>query len=214
MRLVGEGFAVGLAGGAACLATCAPVLLPFIAAGEGPRWRSVVALGQFLLGRLAGYLVFGVLAWIAGLTLLSSPRWRGWLVGSAYLGVAILMVSYGFSQPRAVCAATPAREMLARARDRWPSLLPVMLGLLTGLNLCPPFVLAVTRAADAGGLLGSLTFFSAFFVGTSVYLVPLPLLGMLRRPEAVRTVARLAAGVVGVYCAYLGLVALIGGLPS
>ncbi|HNX51118.1 MAG TPA: sulfite exporter TauE/SafE family protein [Thermoanaerobaculaceae bacterium] len=212
-QLLGEGLVVGLAGGTGCLATCGPVLLPYLLAEEGrSRWQSLLALGQLLLGRLVGYLAIGLLAWLAGMTVLASPRWRAWLVGVAYLGVAVLMVAYGFSPASRRCAATPGAGLLARVRARWPALLPAALGLLTGLNLCPPFVVAIARAADAGGLLGSLTFFSAFFVGTSVYLVPLPLLGWLRRPEAVRTTARLAAGVVGVYFAYLGLVNLIGGL--
>jgi sulfite exporter TauE/SafE len=212
-QLLGEGLAIGLAGGTGCLATCGPVLLPYLLAEQGrSRWSSMLALAQLLLGRLVGYLAFGLVAWIAGLTLLGHPRWRAWLVGTAYLGVAILMIAYGFSPATRGCAGTPGAGILGQVRARWPALLPAALGLFTGLNLCPPFVVAITRAADAGGLAGSLAFFSAFFVGTSVYLVPLPLLGWLRRPEAVRTTARLAAGVVGVYFAYLGLATLIGGL--
>jgi sulfite exporter TauE/SafE len=211
-RLLGEGFALGLAGGTACLATCAPVLLPYLLAeGERPR-RSLLALGQFLAGRLAGYLAFGVLAWLLGLTLLQDPRRRAIFMGVAYLVLAVALAIYGFGRLEARCAAEPASKVLDRLRARWPEALPACLGLLTGLSLCPPFLLAITRGADAGGLVGSLAFFAAFFVGTSLYLAPLPLVGLLRRPDAIRTVARLAAGVVGVYFAYLGLVALLGGL--
>jgi sulfite exporter TauE/SafE len=213
-QLLGEGLIVGLAGGTGCLATCGPVLLPYLLAEEGrSRWKSVLALGQLLLGRLVGYLTIGLLAWIVGMALLGSPRWRAWMAGAAYLGVAILMVAYGFFPARKGGATTPGAGALVRVRARWPALFPAALGLLTGLNLCPPFVVAITRAADAGGLGGSLAFFSAFYVGTSVFIVPLPLVGWLRRPEAVRMTARLAAGVVGVYFAYLGLVTLIGGIP-
>ncbi|MFH1176111.1 MAG: sulfite exporter TauE/SafE family protein, partial [Acidobacteriota bacterium] len=123
----------------------------------------------------------------------------------------VLLIVYGFRQPPATCAAVPAAELLSGVRRRWPAALPAALGLLTGLSLCPPFLLAITRAADAGGLGGSLAFFLAFFCGTSAYLVPLPLVGLLRRPAVVRTVGRLAAGVVGAYFAYRGLVALLGG---
>lgn len=211
-RLLGEGVVLGLAGGTACLATCAPVLLPFLLAeGERPR-HSFLALGQFLAGRLVGYLAFGVLAWLLGLTLLAEPRRRALLTGAAYLALAAAMIVYGFSTPRTTCAAEQAPGTLERLRARWPDALPTLLGLLTGVSLCPPFLLAIARGADAGGLLGSLIFFAAFFLGTSAYLVPLPLLGLLRRSEAMRTISRLAAGVVGVYFAYLGTVALLGGL--
>jgi sulfite exporter TauE/SafE len=211
-RLLGEGLALGLASGTACLATCVPVLLPYLLAeGDRPRW-SLNALGQFLAGRLVGYLAFAVLAWLLGVTLLGDARRRAVLTGAAYLVLAVALAAYGFSSSRAACAAEASGGLVARVRSRWPRLMPATLGLLTGLSLCPPFLLAIARGADAGGLAGSLLFFAAFFVGTSAYLVPLPLAGFLRRGRSVRTVARLAAGVVGVYFAYLGTVALLGGL--
>jgi hypothetical protein len=212
LRLTGEGLALGLAGGSACLATCAPVLLPLLVAeGERPRW-SFAALGSFLAGRLVGYLAFAVIAWAAGVALAGEPAWRSALAGAAYLILAVLLAIYGFRSPRGACAAEPASGWLGRLRGRRPAAFPVALGLLTGLSLCPPFLLAVTRAADAGGLGDALVFFAAFFCGTSAWVVPLPLVGLLRRTETVRTVGRLAAGVVGVYFGYLGLTALVGGL--
>jgi hypothetical protein len=86
--------------------------------------------------------------------------------------------------------------------------LPPLLGLLTGLNLCPPFLLAFTEAAATGTLAGSLLFFLAFYATTSLFFIPLPLLGTLGRFPVVRTVGRLAAGVVGVYYVYRGLTML------
>jgi hypothetical protein len=214
VRLLAEGFAVGLVGGTACLATCVPVLLPYLLAeGERPRWDGA-ALGSFLLGRLAGYLSFALLAWLLGVTLLEGWASRALLVGAAYLALGGLLIVYGFRRPPTACAAAPAAGLLARVRSRWPTALPAVLGLLTGLSLCPPFLLAVTRAADSGGLAGSLAFFAAFYCATSLYLIPLPFAGLLRRRVVVRTVGRLAAGVVGAYFAYLGLIALLGGLTS
>ena len=49
-----EGFILGLSSGVACIATCAPVLIPYLL-GEG---KGIVhncwVTGQFLLGRLVG----------------------------------------------------------------------------------------------------------------------------------------------------------------
>jgi len=213
-RLLAEGFVVGLAGGTACLSTCLPVLLPYLVAeGEQPRF-DVGALGGFLLGRLLGYLGFALAAWLLGAAIMARPGAHALLTGAAYLALGALLLVYGFRDRRATCAAVPVAGFLDRLHARWPAGLPAALGLLTGLSLCPPFLLAVTRAADAGGLGGSLTFFAAFFCATSLYVVPLPLAGLFRRREAVRSVGRLAAGVVGAYFAYLGLVALLGGVMS
>jgi sulfite exporter TauE/SafE len=212
VRLLGEGLALGLAGGTACLTTCAPVLLPFLVAeSDRPRW-SLQALASFLLGRLAGYLTFAVIAWVLGTVLLHDPARRAVLLGAAYLALATLLIVYGFTRPRTACAAEPVTGLLGRIRNRWPAAFPASLGLLTGLSVCPPFLLAIARGADAGGLSGALLFFVAFFCGTSIFLLPLPLVGLLRRPTAVRTIGRLTAGVAGVYFAYLGLTALLGGL--
>jgi hypothetical protein len=55
-----ERFLLGLANGGVCLAYCAPVLVPYLlGAGDTVR-RSVVSVGEFLGGRLAGYLTFAV----------------------------------------------------------------------------------------------------------------------------------------------------------
>jgi hypothetical protein len=53
-------------------------------------------------------------------------------------------------------------------------------------------------------------FFAAFFVGTSVYILPLAMLGLGRRVEALQYIGRLAAGVMGVFYLYLGILSLKG----
>jgi hypothetical protein len=58
-----DGFILGLSNGVACMATCAPVLIPYLL-GEGKGIvRNYWVTGQFLFGRLLGYLLFAVLAW-------------------------------------------------------------------------------------------------------------------------------------------------------
>jgi len=92
------------------------------------------------------------------------------------------------------------------------SFVPFLLGFFTGLNVCPPFLLAFAGAAGTGSLPGSLLFFAAFFLGTSVFFIPAPLLGALGRSSAARTIARMAGGVVGLYYACTGVLALLGGI--
>ena len=84
------------------------------------------------------------------------------------------------------------------------------LGFLTGLSLCPPFVVAGVRAAELHNLIAALLFFAVFFVGTSIWFVPFLGLGCVRRNEAVMTVARMTMVLIALYYFYLGSMLLIG----
>jgi sulfite exporter TauE/SafE len=205
-----QGFLLGLANGTSCVAFCAPIFLPFIL-GEGRTVRrNFPLLIQFLAGRLGGYLLFGVAAWQMG-------RWiqgfasHGIFMGTAYLLLAALLMAYGFSTPKALCAAEGGRVWLSWVSARFPSILPVLLGLLTGLTLCPPFLAAFADASSRASLADSLAFFAAFFMGTAMFFIPLPFTGLLRRFNPVRIVGRLACAMTGCYYLYKSLILFYAG---
>jgi sulfite exporter TauE/SafE len=206
-----EGFLLGLASGGVCLAYCAPVLVPYLL-GEGkPVRSSAVAVGGFLSGRLAGYLAFAVLAWLTHFALVDNLPHQKIVTGAATIVLALLLIAYGCAGPSPRCrAATTAR--LGRLPLRSPFLVPAFLGVITGVSVCPPFLMAFENAAQFSTLRQSLLFFGAFFIGTSVYLAPLPLVGLAGRHEVIRIVGRLASGVVGLFYLYSGFVNLIAGL--
>ncbi len=205
-----EGFLLGLANGSVCLAYCAPLLVPYLL-GEGDTVRgSAVSVGGFLGGRLVGYLTFAVLAWLTHFAILDHLPCQELLIGVAMTGLALLLIVYGFAGGPHRCGATAAQEAIRRSRFRGFLPLPVVLGLVTGMNVCPPFLLAFGSAAQLPGLGQSLLFFTAFFAGTSIYLAPLPLVGVAGHREIIRTIGRLAAGVVGLFYLYCGVVNMIG----
>jgi sulfite exporter TauE/SafE len=203
-----EPLLLGLSSGTVCLAFCAPVLVPYLLGEGGSIRRDAVVLTEFLLGRLAGYVLFALAAWLIGFSLLPSGAWRGFVFGPAYLVLSVLLIIYGFITPRSWCAARAVPPFAGA------SFLPLVLGFLTGINVCPPFLMALTRAADAKSALDSVRFFLVFFVGTAVYFVPMPLFGALGSARVLKTVGRLAAGIIGVYYLYVGLVTLYGGMRS
>lgn len=207
-----EAFALGLASGTACLVYCAPVLVPYLL-GEGKDIRrNVLLLAQFLLGRLAGYVLFALLAWGVGLQVAPGTQWREVGFGLTYVVLAVFLVVYGFTNAGAWCAGPRAPRFLQGLASRWPAVLPVVLGFLTGVNLCPPFLLALTRAAGSSSALQSVYFFIFFFLGTLVYFLPMPLVGAFRFFGAMRTIGRLASGIIGIYYFYVGLLTLYGGI--
>ena len=206
-----QAFLLGISNGAVCIAYCAPVLLPYLL-GEGAGIRSNAYLvARFLAGRLLGYLLFGVLAWAVGrIVLPESLLWREAVIGGADMVLAALLVLYGFFHVGGGCAAERAERRLGKFGERWPALMPAALGLFTGLNFCPPFLLAFGNAAAEANLLKTLMFFFLFFLGTSVFFVPFPLVGAARRAKVLATVGKMAAGIMGVYYFYTGLMLAIG----
>jgi sulfite exporter TauE/SafE len=101
----------------------------------------------------------------------------------------------------------------AQARlNRWPALLPVGMGLVAGLKICPPLLLAFTTAAGTGSLGGSLFLFLMFFLGTSVYFLPVSLLGAFTRLPDLRMVGKFAAVIVAVYYLFSGVLLFTGGV--
>jgi hypothetical protein len=208
---IGEPLLLGFSSGLACLAACGPVLLPWLAAagagwggGPAPGAGTPARLAGFLAGRLAGYLVFAVVAWALGLALPLAG-------GPAIVLAAIVDVALGaMLGVYAVRPARPAARCGPAARWRPRGLGPVALGLFTGLNLCPPFVAATVRAAQAHSLPAALGFFALFFAGTLVWFLPFLGIGAVRRFTAVPAVARFTVGVVAVYYGGRGIVTLTG----
>jgi sulfite exporter TauE/SafE len=76
---------------------------------------------------------------------------------------------------------------------------PILLGIVTGINVCPSFLLAFSRSVTLSGPLAGMLFFAAFFLGTSIFMVPLSFVGMLGRKKLFRTIARMAAVLVAAW---------------
>jgi sulfite exporter TauE/SafE len=208
-----QGFLLGLANGTSCLAYCAPVFLPFLL-GEGRTVRRNIALLiQFLAGRLGGYLLFGITAWQLGQWIQKSGS-HAIFMGAAYLVLAALLIAYGFSTPKARCAAEAGNKWLFPITTRFPAMLPTILGLLTGVSLCPPFLAAFADASSRTSVGGSLAYFAAFFMGTALFFIPLPFTGFLRKFNPLRIVGRLVCGITGISYLYKGAVMFYTGFIS
>jgi sulfite exporter TauE/SafE len=206
-----EGFILGLSSGVTCVAYCAPGLVPYLL-GEGKSVARNSALTvQFLLGRLSGYLLFAVIAWSINRSILHRLSNPELLTGPAYVIFSILLIFYGFFNTTPSCAMTRMNRLRQKWGTIWPASLPVFAGFATGLNFCPPFLLAFTGAVEKATLLKSMLFFFAFFLGTSTFFIPMPFLGIFRGISALRIIGKMAAGLIGFYYLYCGILMIIGG---
>jgi sulfite exporter TauE/SafE len=209
---IGEAVLLGFSSGPACIASCGPVLLPWLAAEKRRVSPTFGLLAGFLAGRFAGYLAFAVLAWAAGTAVPAAGH--SLVFGMAHVAVAVLLGRQALRLGRAKqpCGQACASCAAAKRPTRLPEAGPAALGLLTGLSICPPFVAAAARAAETGSLLLSLAFFSLFFVGTAAWFLPFAGAGLFEKLEPVSQVARFVMMLLACYYAYLGLMALAGSL--
>lgn len=209
--IFGEALVLGLSSGPACMVSCGPVLIPSLLV-EGASVRlSTRFLSAFLAGLFLGYLLFAAVAWELGALLAFPPAKRLVMGGIIHVLLAGVLIWYAYSvgRPRALPRPGPDLVTIGVARKRGISG-PAALGLLTGLSLCPPFLIAGVRAGEMNNVASALLFFAMFFVGTTIWFVPLVSLGCVRRNEAVTTVARMAMVLIALYYVYLGSAMLVG----
>jgi sulfite exporter TauE/SafE len=189
--MLSRAFLLGLATAPFCAAACAPVFLPVVLSREKARFGAqAAALGEFLLGRLVAYAAVGlVVGWIGGAAGARMPPWA-MPAATALLGAALLL--YAVSE-------TTHESAFCRAVKRWGrgGTFPLLLGLLTGANICPPFVTAMTDALKTGGAVNGLAYFVAFFVATSLVSLPLLVLALGSFLPVVQSLGRVACGFVG-----------------
>jgi sulfite exporter TauE/SafE len=207
----GEALVLGLASGPACIAACGPVLVPSLLTERAGIRPHVRYLSVFLTARLLGYMIFAVVAWELGALVSLPPAPRLLMIGVVYVLLAGVLLWYAYSARRS-CAQPCAESKLVKiAENRNHGITgAASLGLLTGLNLCPPFLVAGVRAAQLGSMAAALFFFIAFFLGTSIWFVPFISLGCIVRNQAVITVARMAMVLIALYYLSMGIAMLLG----
>lgn len=204
-----EGFILGLSTGAVCIAYCGPVLVPYLM-GEGSSiLKSTWYLGLFLAGRLLAYLLVGFLAGVLGAAFLQHSGFKPAVMGIINMALAVMLILYGFYRFREICLGKSQQQIEKLMGVRWPYLVPFAGGAITGINICPPFLLVFAQAASSHQVAGSVLYFFMFFLGTSVYFIPFPLIGFFRRQQVLRIIGKFTAIFAGLYFFYQGLIMLI-----
>ena len=204
---------LGLTSGGACLASCGPLAAALLASEEVSFKRSSALLTVFLSGRLLGYLGWAVLSWLLGWLILQSPKGIAFF-SAADLALGAWLIYYGIRPPVPSHGNCPGAT-LNPTHSSWNSHQAFfrggIWGFLSGLQICPPFLTAVSEAARTGSLGGSLLFFFIFYLGTGIWFLPFPFIGTLGRFRQVAQVARFLTLPLGAYFIYSGFIAIAGG---
>jgi len=195
-----EGVLLGLSTGLFCLVSCAPALVPFLM-GEDRHLRGTAsALAGITVGRFAAYLLVGALVGAAA-SALQGPLLTT-ISAIAMIGIAVVLIAFSLRGRNTPSCQCTLKKLPAAG-------LPVAVGFLTGISPCPPFLLAISRAAALGSVVSGIALFAGFFTGTSVYLLLFFPLGCAGRWEQVRTVGRIAAIIAGMFYLVMGIIALL-----
>ncbi len=200
-----EGILLGLGTGPVCLAYCGPVLLPYLLGENQNISKNFFYVTLFLTGRLSAYIAIGLIAGFAGKMFLQPNNLTLLLTGISYVVLSVLLIYYGFYRFNQVCLGKTGIKIAHGDGRKMTYIVPLTGGALTGINLCPPFILAITEVAAAHNVTVSILFFIMFFIGTSLFFVPLPFLGFFKRQHVLRVVGKFAAILAGVTYLYKGV---------
>jgi len=182
------GFLAGLSTGVYCLGLCLPIFLPVLLSQKRNLKSSFSLILEFSAGRLSGYLVFGlIIGWLGQIIQSNFIHLLASLI-NVWNGILLILYSLGTIDKK-FC------QFLPFSKIKWAFLL----GFLTGVNICPPFLASLTYVFNLRSALNSLLYFLMFFVGTSLYLIPSALLGVFTKINWLTKIARASGVIVGIY---------------
>ena len=134
-------------------------------------------------------------------TLIGAPlqekTWLNRAIGTAMILLSVLMLAF-------VVVKKWPHFGLCKLSKKYVNY-PAFFGFLTGINVCPPFLLAMSAALSYASIAGSILLFGGFFVGTSFYLILLVPLGLAAKAESIRQIGLITAVMSGVMFFALGL---------
>ncbi|AWI04788.1 sulfite exporter TauE/SafE family protein [Clostridium drakei] len=202
-----KGFILGLSSGGYCLASCIPVFVPYILSENKKTKWNFICLSKFMLGRLLGYVLFALLAWITGNFIIKQSHYKEFIFAISYIFLSFTLIIYTFSKSHRVCNIKYFSKFFNNSNKEKNFATILLLGFLTGINVCPPFILAFSDAAFFSNVISSILYFAAFFIGTAIYFMPLPFIGVLKGKQ-IKLVGQMCSLVIGVFYMYSGIIML------
>ncbi|MDD1729760.1 MAG: sulfite exporter TauE/SafE family protein [Methanospirillum sp.] len=184
IEAIGSGILLGLSTGLFCLASCAPIIVSFMLGEEREHRQNIRIIIEIACGRLGAYLLIGLLTGLFAAELEGELFHR---IGGVALILVSLLLLYS------TISMIPFRFGFCRCIPKVKSQTPLLFGFLTGINVCPPFLLAISYAIAISSIIGSVLLFLGFFLGTSIYLLLLIPVGFAGRFENARIVGRITA---------------------
>jgi sulfite exporter TauE/SafE len=193
------GFSTGLF----CSTTCLPFIAPYLVS-EGRAFRATLRIMlEFIGGRFIGYVLFGAVFGYLGERITGRAINTAVIVSMMLASWLLILYAAGVLKPAASLCGI--RGFAGRG-------IPALMGLLMGVNVCPPFLLSVAYVFTLHSAWKGVAYFVVFFAATTLYFVPLVFLGFLGRMKEFQAAARVSALLVGLIFSAYGVFALTRGV--
>lgn len=190
----------GLSVGAFCLTYCFPFMAPLIAAEDRTPRKNVLIILEFLIGRLAGYLCFGLLAGYLGEKF--DAHWLRTATNISFIILSLVLIFYLIGLIR-------ENGIFCYGASFFRGKSPLLMGFFMGINICPPFLLSVAYVMTQHSILYGMLYFALFFLASSIYFLPLIFVGLLSRAKEFRTVARISGLSVAIIFFIYGIYSIL-----
>lgn len=181
-------FLLGLSVGIYCLAYCLPFVGSYLVSEKRRASQNFKIILQFIGGRFIGYLLFGAFFGYLGEKIDNPTINLILIISLLVLSIFLVLHALGLLKPEWLCLFKI---------DKYKKRLPLMMGFLMGINICPPFLISLTYVLTLGNIWKGIIYFVMFFMGTSLYFLPITFLGFLNKMKEFRLMARLAGLIVG-----------------
>lgn len=196
LKILSEGFGLGIATGLTCLTTCSPIYIPFLLSEKRSIWNSFLKVMEISAGRFIAYTAFGAIAGLAGSTISNINRDIFTSIAYILISTYLLVTAYRTHKRSKMCVIPKFSKFTQNA---------FLLGFITGINFCPSFLLAISEAIGLGGAFGGALLFIGFFGGTTIYLIPLIFVGGISKIKKMQGIAKYLSVIIGVYFLFVGI---------
>ena len=182
-------FLLGISVGIFCFTYCVPFIAPYLVSEKRKLKNNFKILLEFIFGRLVGYLLFGAVFGYLGEKISNQTVNLILIISLLILSIVLIFYALGFLKPKGIFCSAKYTKFKKRA--------PIVMGFLMGINICPPFLMSLAYVFTLHSAVKGIVYFLMFFLGTTIYFLPVTFLGYLGKMKEFRLVARVAGLVVG-----------------
>jgi sulfite exporter TauE/SafE len=197
-------FLLGISVGIFCFTYCVPFIAPYLVSEERKLSKNFKVILEFIFGRLGGYLIFGAIFGYLGEKISNQTVNLILIISLIILSFFLIIYALGFLKPKGIFCS--AKYIKFREKS------PILMGFLMGINICPPFLMSLAYVFTLHSALKGMIYFLMFFIGTTLYFLPVTFLGYLGKMKEFRLVARIAGLIVGFAFLVYGIYYIIRGL--
>ncbi|MFZ5559304.1 MAG: sulfite exporter TauE/SafE family protein [Patescibacteria group bacterium] len=197
-------FLLGISVGIFCFTYCVPFIGPYLVSEQRKIAKNFKIILEFILGRLGGYILFGAIFGYLGERISNQTVNLILITSLMVLSVVLIFYAIGFLKPKGIFCS--AKYIKFREKS------PILMGFLMGINICPPFLMSLAYVFSLHSILKGIIYFLMFFMGTTLYFLPITFLGFLGLMKEFRLIARIAGLIVGFAFLIYGVYYIIRGL--